>query len=307
VWERIDVKKFWVLFFILWPIIAVAASVISPSERWWFPSDAQTPIGRQIDDLFYMILIIVAIVFIGTEVALGYVLWRGAVDTDKPGRALFTHGSHSLEVIWTIVPAGVLLFIALYQLDTWAAYRVKENYPMESRLAPVAEVTARQFEWRIRYPNPNRKFKSLADVDGWLRKPEPGDLYAVNELHVPTGRAVVIHLRSADVQHAFFVPDMRVKQDAVPGLVIPIFFEVLEPRAYEWVCAELCGWGHYKMKARVIAQPKEDYQAYLKELEREQFDDGVPQKAAPKVAGAVDAATSVAKAGPAGLPSPGMR
>lgn len=300
-------KKFWVLFFILWPIVAVTASVISPSERWWFPSDAQTPIGQQIDDLFYMILIIVAIVFIGTEVALGYVLWRGAVDTDKPGRALFTHGSHSLEVIWTIVPAGILLFIALYQLDTWAAYRVKENYPMESRLAPVAEVTARQFEWRIRYPNPNRKFKSLADVDGWLRKPEPGDLYAVNELHVPTGRAVVIHLRSADVQHAFFVPDMRVKQDAVPGLVIPIFFEVLEPRAYEWVCAELCGWGHYKMKARVVAQPKDDYLAFLKELEREQFDDGVPRKAAPKVAGAVDAAASVAKAGPAGLPSNGVR
>ena len=81
-----------------------------------------------------MILIIVTIAFVGTEVALGYALWRGARDTESPGRALFTHGSHSLEVIWTIVPAGVLLFIALYQLDTWAAYRVKENYPMESRL-----------------------------------------------------------------------------------------------------------------------------------------------------------------------------
>ncbi len=127
-------KKFWVFVFILWPIIAVAASVIAPSQHWWFPGPAQSPIGRQIDDLFYMILIIVTIAFVGTEVALGYALWRGARDTESPGRALFTHGSHSLEVIWTIVPAGVLLFIALYQLDTWAAYRVKENYPMESRL-----------------------------------------------------------------------------------------------------------------------------------------------------------------------------
>lgn len=268
-------KKFWVFVFILWPILAVAACVIAPSENWWFPGSAQTPIGQKIDDLFYMILIIVAIAFIATHIALGYVLLRGSKDIERPGRSLFTHGSHSLEVIWTIVPAGILLFIALIQLDTWADYRVKERYPMEARLSPVAEVTARQFEWRVRYPAPDRKFKSLADVDNWLRKPEPGDLYAVNELHVPTGRTTVIHLRSGDVQHSFFVPILRVKQDAVPGLVIPIIFEVLDPRSYEWVCAELCGWGHYKMRARVVAQPEDDYHAFLKELEREQFDDGV--------------------------------
>jgi cytochrome c oxidase subunit 2 len=276
------VKRLWASFFILWPIIAVAAGVISPSMHWWFPGAAQSPIGQRIDDLFYMILFIVTVVFIGTQIAMGYVLWRGAQDTDTPGRALFSHGSHALEVIWTIVPAGILLFIAFYQLDTWAAYRVKENYPMESRLTPIAEVTARQFEWRLRYPNPTRKFESLAAVDDWLRKPEPDDLYAVNELHVPTGRAVVIHLRTADVQHAIFVPILRIKQDAVPGLVIPIIFEVLKPGSYEWVCAELCGWGHYKMKARVTAEPKDEYEAYLKGLEREQFDDGVSGHGAKK-------------------------
>jgi cytochrome c oxidase subunit II len=286
------VKKFWVFFFVFWPVVAVVVSAMSPAMRWWFPSPAESPIGLQIDDLFYMILIIVTITFIGTQAALGYVLWRGSRDTETPGRALFTHGSHSLEVIWTIVPAGVLLFIAIYQLDTWAAYRVKENYPMEARLSPIAEVTARQFEWRLRYPARTRKFKKLAEVDDWLRKPEPDDLYAVNELHIPTGRTAVIHLRSSDVQHAFFVPDIRVKQDAVPGLVIPIMFEILSPRTYEWVCAELCGWGHYKMKARVIAQPKEDYEAFLQKLEREQFDDGVSHRTPPKVTDAGGTAKS---------------
>jgi cytochrome c oxidase subunit II len=293
------VKRLWASVFILWPIVAVVAGVISPSMNWWFPGAAQSPIGRQIDDLFYMILVIVTIAFVGTQIAMGYVLLRGARDTDGPGRASFTHGSHSLEVIWTIVPAGILLFIALYQLDTWAAYRVKENYPMSARLAPVAEVTARQFEWRIRYPNPTRKFETLAAVDGWLRKPEPDDLYAVNEMHVPTGRATVIHLRTADVQHAFFVPMLRVKQDAVPGLVIPIIFEVLQPGPYEWVCAELCGWGHYKMKARVLAEPKEKFEAYLRGLEREQFDDGVSgqagKKGAPGAAKPAGAAASAEK------------
>jgi cytochrome c oxidase subunit 2 len=283
------VKKFWVALFLLWPTVVVAVSFLSPSFDWWFPGDAQSPIGQKIDDLFYMILIVVSIVFIGTHIALGYCLWRGARDSDAPGKALFSHGSHSLEVIWTIVPAGVLLFIALYQLDTWAAYRVKENYPMESRLDPIAEVTARQFEWRIRYPSPSRKFKSLADVDLWLKNPEPGDLHSVNELHIPTGRSVVIHLRSGDVQHAFFVPILRVKQDAVPGLVVPIIFEALQPGPYEWLCAELCGWGHYKMKARVIAQPRDEYDAYLKQIEKDQFDDGVPAAPA-KGAGEKEAA-----------------
>ena len=278
-------KRVWASVFILWPIIAIGSGVISPTMHWWFPGAAQSPIGQRIDDLFYMILIIVTVVFIGTQIAMGYVLLRGARDTDGPGRAMFSHGSHALEVIWTIVPAGILLFIAFYQLDTWAAYRVKENYPMSARLAPVAEITARQFEWRIRYPNPKRTFQSLAEVDGWLRKTEPDDLYAVNELHVPTGRPIVIHLRTSDVQHAFFVPILRIKQDAVPGLVIPIIFEVLKPDSYEWVCAELCGWGHYKMKARVKAEPKDDYEAYLKELEREQFDDGVSGHAKKGAAG----------------------
>ena len=77
-------KKFWVFVFILWPIIAVAASVIAPSQRWWFPGAAQSPIGQQIDDLFYMILIIVTIAFIGTEVALGYAC-GGGPRYRKPG------------------------------------------------------------------------------------------------------------------------------------------------------------------------------------------------------------------------------
>lgn len=262
-------KKFWPLFFVFWPILAVVVCWISPAMGWWFPGDSVTPLGEQIDDLFYMILMIVTIVFIGTHVALGYVLWTGS---NRPAgkRALFTHGSHNLEVIWTVVPAAILLFIALYQMDVWAQYRIQDNFPEEARQNPVAEVTARQFEWRIRYPKPGTRLQL---------KPQPGDLYAVNDLHVPSGKPVMIQLRSEDVQHSFFVPMMRVKQDAVPGLVIPVWFEVSKSGAYELVCAELCGWGHYKMKALVTAERDEDFQAYLQNLEREQNYDGHEQDA----------------------------
>ncbi len=280
-------KKFWVFFFIFWPAVALYVCFIAPGKNWWFPTDADgtysayTPIGQRIDNLFYLILIITTVVFIGTQIALGYVLWRGAGSRDE-NNAWFSHGSHNLEVIWTIVPSGILLFISLYQMDTWADYRVKSNYDKKAVMAPIAEVTARQFEWRIRYPDPSRKFESEAQVKDWLENPKADDLYTVNDLHVRSNEPIVIHLRSGDVQHSFFAPKLRVKQDAVPGLVIPIQFEVTKAGEYDLVCTELCGWGHYKMGARIQAETPEDFRAYLEKLKADQNDDGVPDKPASK-------------------------
>jgi cytochrome c oxidase subunit 2 len=287
------VRKLWFLFFMIWPILAIVSFWISPAMNWWFPygNESATPLGVRIDSLFYLILIIVGVAFVGTQLVLGYVLWRGSVDTE--GKALFTHGNHNLEVIWTIVPSAILLFISLYQLEVWAEYRVTSKFPEEAQVTPIAEVTARQFEWRIRYPDPGRELSSEELVEDWLRNPKPDDLYTVNDLHVPSNRPVQIRLRSDDVQHSFFVPELRVKQDAVPGLVIPIWFEIhntkeqdpkLKGVTYELLCAELCGWGHYKMKARVVAQPEKSFHEYLEQLKKEQFYDGVSESSEASVA-----------------------
>lgn len=258
--------RLWTIFFMVTAVAAVVSFALAPSYGWWFPGDgrAHTPLGQKIDDLFYLILTITGITFVGVQIALGYVLWRGAAAGQDPqAKSLFTHGSHTLEVIWTIVPSGILLFIALYQMDVWAHYRVKSMFP--KKLEPVAEVTARQFEWRIRYPARGKRLQPT---------PQPDDLYTVNDLRVPAGRPVSISLRTDDVQHSFFVPELRVKQDAVPGLVIPVWFEVTDVGSYELTCAELCGWGHYKMKARVKAESSEGFEAWKTQLAREQFDDG---------------------------------
>ncbi|HSG69997.1 MAG TPA: cytochrome c oxidase subunit II, partial [Planctomycetaceae bacterium] len=256
-------RWFWIIFFMFWPAVGILACFFAPEMNWWFPGESGSPLGKQIDDLFYLILWIVTAVFIGVQIALGYVLWKNSQPDQE--KAEFTHGSHHLEVIWTIVPAGILLFIALYQMEVWAQYRVVSNFPEAAMKAPVAEVTARQFEWRIRYPEPGRTLKT---------SPEKHDLYSVNELLVPAGRPVMIYLRTEDVQHSFFVPRLRVKQDAVPGQIIPVWFEVIEPGEYELLCAELCGWGHYKMKARVVALPEHEYEAAIEALEKEQAFDG---------------------------------
>ena len=262
--------KFWAVFFTLTSVIMLIVTWISPAMHWWFPGDglAYSTLGAKIDDLFYLILVIVSVTFVGTTAALGYALWQGAA-IRQDEKVWFSHGSHSLEVIWTIVPSAVLLFIALYQLDVWAEYRMKgfaKDLNGTSRpMIAVAEVTARQFEWRIRYPANGKVLKPT---------PQPDDLYAVNELHVPTGGLVSITLRTDDVQHAFFVPELRVKQDAVPGKMIPVWFDATAPRSYEMLCAELCGWGHYKMKAVLVAQSADDFEAWKDEESAKQFDDG---------------------------------
>ena len=267
-------KKFWVGLFVVWPILAVVFCVWGAKAGYWFPptpgvdgsTASASPIGDQIDDLFYMILLITTITFILTHIALAYAMWKGAKKTDAD-KAWFSHGSHSLEVIWTIVPAVVLLFIAFVQLPVWRDFRVISSYPQEAKDYPIAEVTARQFEWRIRYPAPGKKLQPT---------PQPDDVYYVNELHVPSGRPVLIYLRTQDVQHAFFLPELRVKQDAVPGLRIPVWFEAKKSETYTLVCAELCGWGHYKMGAEMIAESPESFDAYIKKLQEEQEYDGVP-------------------------------
>ena len=262
--------RFWTFFFGLTAVIIFVVSWISPSYHWWFPADglAHSTLGRKIDDLFYLILVIVSVTFVGTNAAIVYVLWKAA--NFKPDqKAWFSHGSHNLEVIWTIVPSIVLLFIALYQMDVWANYRfkgfLKDRDGNRKQIVAIAEVTARQFEWRIRYPARGKTLKPT---------PQPDDIYTVNDLHVPSGDYVAITLRTDDVQHAFFIPQLRVKQDAVPGKLIPVWFDVLDSREYEMLCAELCGWGHYKMKAKLVAQSYEDFEAWKDETSAKQFDDG---------------------------------
>lgn len=247
-------------------VAAVGSFAVAPAMNWWFPGPSLSPLGARIDDLFYLILVITGVTFIGVMGVLGYILWTFGGGTRARGR--FTHGSHTLEVIWSIVPAGILLFIALYQMDVWAQFRVKTLFDQDALAKPLAEVSARQFEWRIRYPAPG---KVLQDT------PQPDDLYTVNDLHAPAGRPVVIRLRSEDVLHSFYLPHLRIKQDAVPGLVIPVWFQCDKVGVHELVCAELCGWGHYKMRGQLTAQRDEDFNKYLKELSNAQFDDGVPR------------------------------
>lgn len=271
-------KHFWSVFFIAWPIVAVVACLAAPATGLWFPPqdlDAATPqfpsvnpVGREIDGLFYMILWITGFVFLATQAALAWVLFRGASHGDDE-RAAFIHGNTKLEVLWTVVPGAILLFIAFDQLDVWANFRVVDAFPKEALDRPLAEIEAHQFGWRVRYASPGETLS---------RQVTPLDIYDNDRLYVPVGQPVLIWLRTRDVQHSFFIPQFRIKQDALPGQVIPVWFRADEPGEYEFLCAELCGWGHYKMGGLIIAQEPGRHDAALAALAERNFDDGIAEE-----------------------------
>jgi cytochrome c oxidase subunit 2 len=257
----------WSILFALAAIGTVGCFVYAPfSPDWWLPNTAGQPhravsaFGREIDSLFLIILVITGIVFIGTQVVLVWAMYRFVDDRDAQGRPVrkadYFHGSQRLEVIWTIIPAAILVFIALYQMGTWAEIKFRTAAP---KVRPLAEITARQFQWVMRYPGP----------DGRLNTRD--DLVVVDDLHFVKNKTTLIHLKSSDVLHSFFLPQLRIKQDAVPGLMIPVWFDADEAGQYELVCAELCGWGHYKMRGQVMVhETDEDLQKWIDDKLAEQ-------------------------------------
>lgn len=243
--------RLWSILFLLVPILGVALFVWAPGANHWLPLDISRH-GHQIDHLFIFILFLTGVVFVLTECTLAWFMWKYNSSTNRdPVKP--THGSHNLEIIWTIVPAATLLFIAIYQMNAWAEVKIdKPDMP------PTVEVNARQFEWRLRYPG----------EDGVIGTAD--DIFHVNDLHLPVNETVLVELKSMDVLHDFFLPHLRIKQDAVPGSKINVWFEARETGTYDLVCAELCGWGHYKMKGRVTVEPRPQYEAWLATMRQEQ-------------------------------------
>ncbi|MBI3463741.1 MAG: cytochrome c oxidase subunit II [Planctomycetes bacterium] len=244
-------QRYWSLLFLLVPVFCVVLCVMAPGHDWWLPKDVSS-YGASIDHLFKVILGITTIAFVGTQATLVYVLFRFA---GTGQRADFVHTNHRLELWWTVIPAGILVFIAFYQFNAWSTIKVQRNFPNKQ---PDAEVLAGQFEWRIRYPGPDGKIGTLDDI------------LSLNDLHVPVDEDFVIRLRSRDVLHSFFLPNLRVKQDAVPGMVIPVWFRATQVGTFELTCAELCGWGHYKMRGRLTVESMANYQQWLSERAKEQ-------------------------------------
>ena len=257
--------KLWSLVFLMVPVLGVAMFVWPMLDLWplqghWLPENINR-YGHVIDDLFLFILGLTGIIFVGTGVAKFWFLLKYDADRNaEPVR--YTHGSHKLEVVWSVIPAATLLFLAVFQMNAWADAKMRRPTEIidgvEVPMRPLVEVTARQFEWRIQYAGPDKEMGTEDDV------------FVVNDLHVPVDEEVVVVIKSQDVLHSFFLPNLRVKQDIVPGMKQFVWFEATRTGVYDLVCAELCGWGHYKMRGQLTVESREKFDKWLAETYREQ-------------------------------------
>lgn len=261
-------SRLWSALFFIVPLACVgvyawAALGFVPLATAWLPENLSQQ-GRTIDWLFYVIHGLAAVVLMGTGWLLALAMWRFH---DRPGaRAHYIRSNTGLEIAWTILPAALLIWLAVYQMNAWAD--IKLNRPQANsdgssrEQPPLARIVAKQFGWEIYYPG----------SDGLLDTPD--DLYVADELCVPVGVDVVLQLQSRDVIHSFFVPQLRLKQDIVPGSTQTMWFRVLPAglnRKLDFVCAELCGWGHYKMNGWLYVVTSEEFARRMRQLADERL------------------------------------
>jgi len=256
------------LLLIIWLITFVSTWIFIQHPAWlWLPPVASS-YGPLIDDQFFFTYIAMGIVFVAAQVALGLFAWKYR---DRPGNTVeYSHGNLRLEATWTVLTA--ILFIGLNLMGTkiWAEARFQGPAPG----AQQVEITGMQFQWYFRYPGPDGKYGASKPE---LEDPSTGNALGVDPddpaakddiitstLVLPVNKELDVTLRAIDVIHDFFVAESRFKQAAVPGLLIHMHFTPDRIGDYELDCAELCGTGHYKMRAGVKVVSQSDFDAFLK-------------------------------------------
>ncbi len=251
-------------------LITIVSAGIFWSHHWWFPPDISTH-GAAIDHQLTLTFIITGIVFVLAQLGLAYFVWKYR-DRGDGRKATYSHGNNALEATWTIACAILFIGLNLLGFHIWAAIHFTGSAPGAMKV----EVWGQQFAWYFRYPGPDGQFgpthvekvnDAIGNFLGLDREHDAAsrDDIVTATLAVPVNREVELSLRSKDVIHSFFVRELRLKQDLVPGMEIPIHFTATKTGTYEIICSQLCGLGHYKMRAFFQVMSEEDFEKWLQD------------------------------------------
>jgi cytochrome c oxidase subunit II len=232
------------------------------------PVEASTHAG-DIDRMLVLVHWLMLVLFVGWGAFFVFVLFRFRRSANPKASYVGAKGkfAKSTEIAVAIVEIVLLVF---YAIPAWAT-RVKA-FPAAESGAVVVRVVGEQFAWNVHYPGPDGKFgrtdPKLVSADNpiGLDRTDPDakdDITTINQLNLPVDRPVLVHLSSKDVIHSFGLYEMRVKQDAVPGLDIPVWFIPDRVGEYEITCSQLCGLGHYRMRGFLNIKSSADYQKFL--------------------------------------------
>jgi cytochrome c oxidase subunit II len=233
-----------------------------------FPAPAPiTSTAVLVNQQYARTLYVAGVVFVLAQLGLAFAVFRFR---DRGAPARFSRGHVALEILWTSITLIVFVGLAIAGRDAWAQAR----YTAPAADAIQIEVTTAQFVYTFRYPGPDGKFGRLdpAQINAPAGNPlglDPTDAagrddVVVPSLTVPVNRPIELLLRSQDVVHNFFVRELRLQQDSVPGMMIPIYFTANRIGRYEIVCTQLCGLGHSTMTSSLIVVSESDFESFLK-------------------------------------------
>jgi cytochrome c oxidase subunit 2 len=257
-------------------ILTLSTVYFFVARTWWFPEPISEH-GKNIDAQFVRTLWIAGLVFVASQLALAWCLVKYRARGQK---AVYSHGNNTMEAVWTIATIVMFVGLGIWGRAAWAELHFEGPGPNPYQV----EVIGEQFKWSFRLPGPDGQFgryKSLDLVEkeraqGRRSTPwelDPSDpagqddiiLPVGSNLAVPVNRPVQVFTMAKDVIHSFSVRELRVKQDAVPGLRVPIHFTATKTGQYEIACYELCGMSHHQMRAFLLVMSPEDLEKWIKE------------------------------------------
>jgi cytochrome c oxidase subunit II len=224
----------------------------------------------EIDQIIVLVHWVMALLFIGWGAFFLYTLVRFRASANPRASYHGVKGTFSKWIEGAVLVTEIVLLV-FFSIPAYGE-RVAE-FPPEHE-STVVRVVAEQFAWNMHYPGPDHKFGrtdiklvSASNPLGLDRSDADAkdDVTTINQLNLPVNRPVIVHLSSKDVIHSFGLPQMRVKQDAIPGIVHNLWFTPTTTGEWEIACSQLCGLGHYRMRGFYTIQPDADFEAFLKE------------------------------------------
>jgi cytochrome c oxidase subunit 2 len=234
----------------------------------WFPAGVSA-YAATLDHAFSAAFWILGALFVAGQAVLAFVLLRREPNTQSK----HWYGNWRLEIGWTLAITVIFFWFHVSGASLWSSTAM--HHHAAAGVALQLEVTGVQFQWYFRYPGPDGKFGRV-DAQKFARPSEgnplgidPSDPAGKDDIVstamvLPVGREADLILRAQDVVHSVFIPAMRFKQDAVPGMEIHTHFKPIQTGVYEIACAELCGLGHYRMRAAVRVVSEEEFEKWLK-------------------------------------------
>ena len=258
------------LFAIIVTIITIVSAAIFALYHWMPPDVSQLGVG--IDHQMAETMITSGILFVVAQLVLASFVWRFADNNDQRKIKIFPGGATPMVVGAIILVGAEILALTLVGSKIWASIYVAPANPHSLKI----DVQAEQLAYYFRYPGPDGKFGALHPE---LIDPSTGNFFGLDPANdtaarddivtatqaVPVNTPILLELHAKDVSHAFYVPELRIQQDFVPGLVIPLHFTATRLTKSEIVCTQLCGQGHYNMRAYLEVMSADDFQKWLNE------------------------------------------